>query len=208
MTIDPELQVVTLKIDGASLEFKRVGILFKESSNSTSIFSRKNNKSLLKTVQHPKYSSLRHEAEAKYREHLDAPLGEFLFRLKNSGDPFYQRFLNKHGDLEYCEFALESGPALNSKGLYLFRHGGSIRYLGRCRDSFKKRFNSGYGKIAPKNCFLDGQSTNCRINALVAIHRNDLSIHLCPLGDDDVIARSEACLIQELHPEWNLAVPW
>jgi hypothetical protein len=31
----------------------------------------------------------------------------------------------------------------------------------------KKRISQGYGKISPKNCYLDGLATNCHLNALI-----------------------------------------
>jgi NADPH-dependent 2,4-dienoyl-CoA reductase/sulfur reductase-like enzyme len=34
-------------------------------------------------------------------------------------------------------------------------------------ESFKKRFNMGYGNISPKNCFIGGQRTNCKMNKVV-----------------------------------------
>jgi hypothetical protein len=35
----------------------------------------------------------------------------------------------------------------------------SKEYVGECRD-LVKRFNSGYGQISPRNCFVGGRRTN------------------------------------------------
>ena len=63
--------------------------------------------------------------------------------------------------------------------------------------------SSQFGAIHPKNCYVGGQSTNCKINALVlkstkASQRLDLFF----LETEDRHA-IEAWLIEELHPPWN-----
>jgi hypothetical protein len=60
--------------------------------------------------------------------------------------------------------------------------GDELKYIGRGKDSMKKRVNCGHGKIHPKNCYLDGQSTNCDLNALIAPVREDVSLWLCRLN--------------------------
>lgn len=39
-------------------------------------------------------------------------------------------------------------------------------YVGECKN-LTARFNTGYGQISPRNCFVGGQETNCRINKLI-----------------------------------------
>ncbi len=67
----------------------------------------------------------------------------------------------------------------------------------------QKRVNSGYGKISPKNCFKDGQSTNCKINALVTQNRGSVVLKIYPVDDVKEIEVLERQLIDELMPEWN-----
>lgn len=115
----------------------------------------------------------------KYNNHLDTKIGDFLIFLKNNNDSFYKKFLNPYGDGEYCKFMISDQEVIDKKGLYLYKLGEEVLYIGRCRDSFKKRFNQGYGTIHPKNCYLDGQSTNCHINSL--INKTDGSIKMEPI---------------------------
>ena len=67
----------------------------------------------------------------------------------------------------------------------------------------KKRVNNGYGKIHPKNCYLDGQSTNCHLNALIASSRDRVSLWFCPL-DLNKIDFTELQLIRAHQPIWNV----
>ena len=71
--------------------------------------------------------------------------------------------MNKYGDNTFCHFRLNSH--LSDKGIYIWVANGEIKYLGKFNDNFKKRVNQGYGKINPKNCFVDGQATNCHLNS-------------------------------------------
>ena len=41
-----------------------------------------------------------------------------------------------------------------------------IIYIGETVN-LKRRFNVGYGKISPRNCYMGGQSTNCKMNKVV-----------------------------------------
>jgi hypothetical protein len=158
-------------------------------------------------MQHRRYVHLRDELESRFRDQLDSPLGEFLLLLKQRGDEFYKRFLNKHGDLEYCRFRIAECPQLESNRLYIYVIEDRVQYIGRCRDSFRKRLNNGYGSISPKNCYIDGQSTNCHLNALVAAHRGEVALFACPIESDDMIVSLEGRLITQEQPPWNQQMP-
>lgn len=66
-----------------------------------------------------------------------------------------------------------------AKGLYSFVVDNTIKYIGRSHDPFYKRVNQGYGHISPKNCFRDGQSTNCRINSIIAKNYHMVKLFIC-----------------------------
>lgn len=68
----------------------------------------------------------------------------------------------------------------------------------------KKRVNNGHGKIHPKNCYIDGQATNCHLNALIAQSREELSLWLCPIGSDEKIKMTEVLLLRRYYPSWNI----
>jgi len=69
--------------------------------------------------------------------------------------------LNNFGKDCFCKFRIPSN--LNKKGVYVLRLNSENVYVGRCVD-LSKRFNTGYGQISPRNCYVGGQTTNCRIN--------------------------------------------
>lgn len=91
---------------------------------------------------------------------------------------------------------------LERAGVYALAEDGEIRYVGEC-ENLSHRFNNGYGRIAPRNCFRGGQETNCRINALVldaARHGGRLSLWFLETSQREPI---EAQLREELRPPWN-----
>ncbi len=194
---------LSVQIDDVDLTFYRVPLTFSEGTNRD-LFRHKNNKTLRETLRHSRYQSLRGEVERRYPEVLDQPLGEFLHQLKQGGDPFYRRFLNPYGDREYGHFFISASDWLDKRGLYMYVVDERVMYAGRCRDSFRRRINQGYGRIHPKNCYLDGQATNCRLNNLITAARSFVSLYACPLTDDDLIETAESRLIEELKPPWNV----
>lgn len=109
--------------------------------------------------------------------------------------------------MELISFGYTVGvPPLTKKGLYLYKLGKEVLYIGRCRDSFKKRFNHGYGVIHPKNCYLDGQSTNCHINSLINKTGDSIELFVAFFTSDSEIESKERMLIQEVKPKWNIAL--
>lgn len=197
------MKTITFEIDGHTLEFYQVGLKFYD-SDVQDIFAKKNNKTLAQTLIHPRYQHLCEEVYSSYESFLGQELGTFLAILKSSENVFYRRFLNPYGDEIYCAFRIEND--LVYRGLYCFRLQGQIQYLGRCRDNFGKRINQGYGRIHPKNCYLDGQATNCHLNALINIYKDNIEFYVCPLEDVAQIEEFERQLIRQLQPTWNIAL--
>jgi len=84
------------------------------------------------------------------------------------------RYLNRrklkthdHGQKQFCHFKiLNDDHTIREPGVYAITVDGETKYIGRCVN-LKKRFNAGYGQISPRNCFIGGQLTNCRINNLI-----------------------------------------
>jgi len=135
------------------------------------------------------------------------PLGTFLYQLKRNGDDGYRRFLNRYGDLTYSTFAIALEDGVNLKGVYAYWVNEELKYIGRCRDSMRKRINQGYGKIHPKNCYLDGQATNCHLNALITQVRDDVSLWFCTITSDEDIEKTELQLLRRYSPPWNIQRP-
>lgn len=175
--------------------FTKIGI--------TNVFAEKNDTTVKYTVQSTRYTKLMDQVYSKYPRYLNLPLGEFLLELKNRQDPFYLEFLNEYGDAEYALFKIENSQYLDKRGLYLWYIDGKVMYIGRCRDSFGRRINQGYGRIHPKNCYIDGQSTNCRLNNLIFQHRRNTRFFVSPMDDEQKIIDMERKLIPEFDPPWN-----
>ena len=72
---------------------------------------------------------------------------------------------NLHAGGPFCRFKLPAAPTL--AGVYAITSAKELKYLGEC-ESLDDRFGpGGYGHIAARNCHYDGQSTNCKVNALI-----------------------------------------
>lgn len=74
--------------------------------------------------------------------------------------------LSHYGDGVFCCFRIEAG---NWPGVYLWVVEGNIIYIGET-SALRRRFNEGYGNISPRNCYVGGQSTNCKMNKVVLDH--------------------------------------
>ena len=198
---------LALRFDGRVLEFQRATLSFVPGIKSN-VFAEKNNKTVAETLAHKRYCSLLGLISAEHADAMDKPLGTFLLQLKVSGNANYKRFLNAYGDCSYCTFRMERGPLALKKGLYCYRLRHEIVYVGRSYDPFEKRINQGYGTIHPKNCYIDGQATNCHLNALIAPNSQDIELFLCPLVHEGEIERLERRLIQLVRPQWNIALKY
>jgi hypothetical protein len=192
-----------LSINGSDILFEPVALKFK-GNKGRDLFQSKNNKTLAQTLEHKRYAKLKEEIQNNYSKDIDRSLGTFLIELKNKGDEFYKRFLNKYGDLQYSEFCIADDKYLDKKEIYLYLIDDEIKYIGRCKDSLKKRVNQGYGKIHPKNCYLDGQATNCHLNALITDHYSDVTMYLFIMDDDTEIEQMEKRLLSKFSPSWNI----
>ncbi|MEI7578327.1 MAG: hypothetical protein WCK51_15675 [Armatimonadota bacterium] len=199
---DKSLDVLSLNCNGVALDFTKADLEFSDPGLGVPVWAKKNNKSVRETLAHPKYAKLSALCET-YRAELDKPLGEFLLGLMECGDEFYRRFLNSDGEAEFTVFSLADSTLAKVRGLYLYEVKGEVVYIGRCLDSFAKRINQGYGKIHPKNCYIDGQRTNCRLNALVSANQGDVALYVCPMSSEQDIIRLETALLKIYRPGWN-----
>lgn len=193
-----------IKYDAEKIELQFIQLEFEE-IEYRDVFFRKNNKTLGETLEHRRYHKLKNRLSKKYDDQMKEPLGCFLNSLKSNGDESYKWFLNEFGDLEYSNFWIKKDDEmLEKKGIYAYYLEDKLVYIGRCRDSMRKRVNQGYGRIAPKNCYLDGQSTNCHLNSLITRVRNHISLWMFPETEDEEIIFREKQLIKSYKPEWNI----
>ena len=134
----------------------------------------------------------------------EVSVGEFIMRLKLDNDKRYLNFLNPYGDRTYSDFFINDESVFKRKGLYSFSNNNEIKYIGRCRTNYRDRINNGYGRIAPRNCYIGGQSTNCRINHLFTQERDQIEFFVLPMEDITKIETLEKKLIKEFNPPWNI----
>lgn len=88
-------------------------------------------------------------------------------------------------------------------GVYLWEVNKTIIYIGESKNLYK-RFNNGYGNISPRNCFIGGQSTNCKMNKIVKyFYEKNLNIKIYYLLTTDY-KFIEKDLIQENSPICNI----
>jgi len=71
--------------------------------------------------------------------------------------------LHVYGAGAFCRFSIQAPPV---PGVYLWIVDGQILYIGETAN-LQQRFNVGYGNISPRNCYIGGQSTNCKMNKVV-----------------------------------------
>lgn len=174
--------------------------------DKSDIFSEMKSRTLKEMISKPRYSRLKAIVFDSYKAYFNLPIGSFLFELKKSGDGFYKKFLNMYGDETYCYFRLKDQEINKRKGIYFYMVSNEIVYIGRCRDSFINRFNNGYGRISARNCYLDGQSTNCHINSKVNQMHDQLEVSVISLEDNKLIEVYERELIKKFSPKWNKAL--
>lgn len=184
------------------ISFEKTPLIFIR-KNIISIFCKKNNSTLRETLEKPKYTSLKPIFQDLFKNKSEKLLGDFLEELKKEGDERYLMFLNKYGDSSFCEFKIKEH--LSDKGIYCWVYNNEIKYVGRCVDNFKKRINQGYGKICPKNCFKDGQATNCHINSLINKTEGiELYIYKMTSSSRQTIEQLERDILLENNFDWNI----
>tara|TARA_B100000315_G_scaffold197020_1_gene188339 strand:- start:972 stop:1778 length:807 start_codon:yes stop_codon:yes gene_type:complete len=110
--------------------------------------------------------------------------------------------LNQYGKGNYCKFKIPQGFK-GIKCVYVFTLNNDPIYIGKTIN-LENRFNNGYGNISPRNCFIGGQSTNCRMNKeLLKIYQSGSVIQLWyfeTLNYNEI----ERKLIEKIKPNWNI----
>ena len=107
--------------------------------------------------------------------------------------------LLKNGGGAFCRFRIVANDV---PGVYLWIESGEVVYIGETAN-LRTRFNSGYGVIYPRNCFMGGQSTNCRMNKVaMSSYENGNPICLYFLETADY-KRIEAELLYSMKTKYN-----
>ena len=112
--------------------------------------------------------------------------------------------LHAHGRGTFVRLRTEHLPP--EPGVYaVVGNDGDVLYVGRARDSIRRQWSpQGYAVIHARNCFQGGQSTNCRVNALIADQLSrGRTLALWTLATPDPTP-IETSIIRRLRPPWNL----
>jgi hypothetical protein len=113
--------------------------------------------------------------------------------------------LNPYGLGPFSRLILQKLPL--KPGVYtIVNDTNQILYIGKTRDSISERWSTrGYAVIHPRNCFVGGQETNCRINNLIVqtvSSRIRLGLY-AHVTDRSKVDEIETTLITRLRPPWN-----
>lgn len=187
--------------------FVEVGLEFEE-FDIKNTFSKFDAHNLWEILNKDKYLKFVDLCEKRYSSYMEMKLGVFLGMLKEQEDSFYKHFLNDYGDSIYCKFRMVDNQFSEHKGIYVFKNNGQIKYIGRVKGehNFYQRINMGYANISPKNCYIDGQSTNCHVNSIINSCKGDVNLFILPLGSDEEIIKTERWLINLVKPDWNISL--
>lgn len=113
--------------------------------------------------------------------------------------------LNRYGAGPFCRFKVPGAP--HRSGVYVLTSDDNLCYVGIAQDLAQRWGLSGYGSIQPKNCYVGGQSTNCKVNAAVLPEvkaGRRLDLYFLETADDRQAI--EKRLIRDLHPLWNVSI--
>jgi hypothetical protein len=108
--------------------------------------------------------------------------------------------LNRYGSGSFCRFRVPRN--INKAGVYLIVANDTLAYVGECQD-FSQRFNMGYGQISPRNCYVGGQETNCRVNQLILKCVEAGRTVAAYFIETPHRAALESALVQTYGPPWN-----
>jgi len=129
-------------------------------------------------LKNPAFSHLLSPVNAKYSRYLPLKSGLFFGQLKERHDPFYREFLNSYGDEKYCTFRMEESNDGSKKGVLIVVVNRGMYHAVNCPDTFRVMINDTFGRISSDDCLLSGDSTRCRINALLCTGRNDAGMYI------------------------------
>lgn len=134
----------------------------------------------------------KHQWENKKYE--DKKLVDSLQSLINNGDK------KEKTEIEFCKFSIDKKH--NKSGVYIWIIGDEIIYIGKAKN-LAKRFNQGYGRISPRNCYAGGQSTNCKMNHMVyEMCKQGKKIDICFMPTDKY-DKIEKYLLEKIETKYN-----
>ena len=110
--------------------------------------------------------------------------------------------LNRYGKGPFCKFTIPK--TIVASGVYAMISDEKVKYIGECQN-LSSRINMGYGNISPRNCYVGGQETNCRVNNLIFNEAKLRSVLSLWFLETDNYKHIEQKLRSSMHPAWNRA---
>ena len=166
-----------------TLYFKPVKLIFSGGVREN-VFARAQ-KPLQEILENPVFSHLLPQVNTRYSRYMSMKSGIFLGQLKERHDPFYREFLNSYGDEKFGTFRLEDSNDADKTGVMIVVVNKGIYHAVNCQDSFRVILNDIFGRISAEGCLLSGDSTRCRINALLCNNRNASGIFIYTCGKEE-----------------------
>lgn len=111
------------------------------------------------------------------------------------------RRLNLYGRGPFCRF--DFPREWPYAGVYAITTDEAVVYVGECENLSSRFGPRGYGHIARRNCLSDGQATNCKVNARIAVVTSAGSRVGVWFLQTDRRVEVERKLLAELKPPWN-----
>jgi hypothetical protein len=109
--------------------------------------------------------------------------------------------LNLYGRGPFCRFAFPRDWPY--AGVYAITADEAVVYIGECENLSRRFGPQGYGHIARRNCLSDGQATNCKVNAHIAVVAAAGSRARVWFLQTDRRFEAERELVAEIKPPWN-----
>lgn len=103
-------------------------------------------------------------------------------------------------ELEYCKFkGINVSPVSGVYAIFLKESSKPI-YIGRASNLKTRWSKKDYGSISPRNCFIGGRTTNCKVNNYILVNHEQLIIKYYETAD---YVSKERELIRQYQPELN-----
>lgn len=110
--------------------------------------------------------------------------------------------LSYHGKGAFCRFSINAG---DMPGVYLWVVDGQIIYIGET-SRLQQRLNNGYGIISPRNCYIGGQNTNCKMNKVILDYHEFgkmVSLYFHPTTEHKMV---ELELLRKVKTPYNASI--
>jgi len=174
---------LVVPVGGKTLFFKPLKLTFTGGLRGD-VFARVH-KPLSEIMENPILSHLLPTINARYSRYLPLQTGLFLSQLKERHDPFYREFLNMYGDEKYGAFRLGDSREGDRNGVLVVVVNRGIYAVVNCTDTIRSMINDTLGRILPEDCLLSGDSTRCRMNALLCNNKKEAAVFIYTSGDEE-----------------------